>query len=156
MAKEGDILFMPYNYLMDSKFRTGLGINWVKAVIIFDEAHNVEARAVLCLPRCAAIPCHAMPVLLIQVSAAGTGPTHQSATSPTACVWTSRGTLKTTKYTRALTFFSLYSSTCARKPPTTVLRQAEPCCFLDPGCCCRVCARILHRLTCPPPCWQAA
>ncbi|GAB4815023.1 hypothetical protein N2152v2_002069 [Parachlorella kessleri] len=55
MAKEGDILFMPYNYLLDSKFRTGLGINWEQAVIIFDEAHNVEARATLCLLGCAAM-----------------------------------------------------------------------------------------------------
>lgn len=44
MAKEADILFMPYNYLMDPKFRGGLGINWEKAVIVFDEAHNVEVR----------------------------------------------------------------------------------------------------------------
>ena len=59
---------MPYNYLMDSKFRTGLGINWERAVIIFDEAHNVEVRATLCLLCCAALSCCACTV---HCSAAG-------------------------------------------------------------------------------------
>lgn len=42
MAATADIVFMPYNYLLDAKTRTGLGIAWQSAVLIFDEAHNVE------------------------------------------------------------------------------------------------------------------
>ena len=33
---------MPYNYLVTSATRAGLGLAWENAVIIFDEAHNVE------------------------------------------------------------------------------------------------------------------
>jgi regulator of telomere elongation helicase 1 len=42
MAANADIIFMPYNYLIDPKTRGGLGITWENAVLIFDEAHNVE------------------------------------------------------------------------------------------------------------------
>lgn len=46
LAREGnidaDVLFMPYNYLIDRKARGGLGLNLENAVIIFDEAHNLE------------------------------------------------------------------------------------------------------------------
>ncbi len=42
MAANADIVFMPYNYLVDAKTRGGLGITWDNAVLIFDEAHNVE------------------------------------------------------------------------------------------------------------------
>jgi regulator of telomere elongation helicase 1 len=42
MAANADIVFMPYNYLVDPMTRNGLGINWDNAVLIFDEAHNVE------------------------------------------------------------------------------------------------------------------
>ncbi|PRW44978.1 Regulator of telomere elongation helicase 1 [Chlorella sorokiniana] len=42
MAATADIVFMPYNYLIDAKTRGGLGIQWANAVLIFDEAHNVE------------------------------------------------------------------------------------------------------------------
>lgn len=42
MASTADIVFMPYNYLIDAKTRGGLGIQWANAVLIFDEAHNVE------------------------------------------------------------------------------------------------------------------
>ncbi|CAM6128768.1 unnamed protein product [Calypogeia fissa] len=38
-----DIVFLPYNYLIDKDNRRSLtGINWEKTVIIFDEAHNLE------------------------------------------------------------------------------------------------------------------
>ncbi len=42
MASTADIVFMPYNYLIDYKTRAGLNIQWQNAVLIFDEAHNVE------------------------------------------------------------------------------------------------------------------
>lgn len=42
MASTADIIFLPYNYLIDAKTRAGLGIQWDSAVLIFDEAHNVE------------------------------------------------------------------------------------------------------------------
>ncbi len=42
MAANADIVFMPYNYLIDPKTRGGLGIKWENAILIFDEAHNVE------------------------------------------------------------------------------------------------------------------
>eukprot|EP00889_Picochlorum_renovo_P005649 jgi/Picre1/32679/NNA_008025.t1 len=43
LTQDADIVFMPYNYLIDSKTRSGLGISWSNAVLIFDEAHNVES-----------------------------------------------------------------------------------------------------------------
>lgn len=39
---DADVLFMPYNYLVDRKSRGGLGLDLSNAVIIFDEAHNLE------------------------------------------------------------------------------------------------------------------
>ncbi|KAG5877171.1 hypothetical protein JTB14_032123 [Gonioctena quinquepunctata] len=46
MAKElkqqADIIFMPYNYLLDPVVRRVLGIETSDAVVILDEAHNVE------------------------------------------------------------------------------------------------------------------
>ena len=44
MAASADLVFMPYNYLVDVKTRGKLGISWKNAVLIFDEAHNVEVR----------------------------------------------------------------------------------------------------------------
>jgi Rad3-related DNA helicase len=35
---------MPYNYLVDAARRRGLGVAWEGAVVIFDEAHNIEVR----------------------------------------------------------------------------------------------------------------
>jgi regulator of telomere elongation helicase 1 len=40
-AGAADIIFMPYNYLIDDKIRENYEIDYVNAVIIFDEAHNV-------------------------------------------------------------------------------------------------------------------
>ncbi|KAL3265782.1 hypothetical protein HHI36_009980 [Cryptolaemus montrouzieri] len=46
MAKElkssADIIFMPYNYLIEPKFRKNLGIQLANNIIILDEAHNIE------------------------------------------------------------------------------------------------------------------
>ncbi|KAK9810499.1 hypothetical protein WJX72_011819 [[Myrmecia] bisecta] len=43
MANTAEILFMPYNYLIDTKTRIGLQmVKWENSVLIFDEAHNLE------------------------------------------------------------------------------------------------------------------
>lgn len=45
MSKTADIVFMPYNYLIDPKVRNGLKmINLEGSILIFDEAHNVEVH----------------------------------------------------------------------------------------------------------------
>ncbi len=44
MVESADLIFMPYNYLVDASTRRGLeSIRWADSVLIFDEAHNVEA-----------------------------------------------------------------------------------------------------------------
>ncbi|RWW72116.1 hypothetical protein BHE74_00020096 [Ensete ventricosum] len=44
LHKVVDILFAPYNYLIDPGNRRSLsGIQWNNAVFIFDEAHNLES-----------------------------------------------------------------------------------------------------------------
>jgi len=45
MAATADVVFMPYQYLVDAKTRGGLGVSLENAVVIFDEAHNVEVRS---------------------------------------------------------------------------------------------------------------
>jgi len=42
MQEQADITFCPYNYLLDPNIRKALNINLHNAVIIFDEAHNIE------------------------------------------------------------------------------------------------------------------
>ena len=43
MAETADLIFMPYNYVLDGRTRMTLtSLPWQGAVIIFDEAHNVE------------------------------------------------------------------------------------------------------------------
>eukprot|EP00798_Chlamydomonas_sp_ICE-L_P016620 gene16620-22867_t len=44
LCKDADIVFLPYNYLLDANTRQTLveQVNWDNAVMIFDEAHNVE------------------------------------------------------------------------------------------------------------------
>ncbi|XP_050380801.1 regulator of telomere elongation helicase 1 homolog [Argentina anserina] len=43
LHKVVDILFAPYNYLIDRGFRKSLQINWRNSILIFDEAHNLES-----------------------------------------------------------------------------------------------------------------
>ena len=42
LYQSADVIFMPYNYLLDHKIRSSLDIDYNGAVIIFDEAHNVQ------------------------------------------------------------------------------------------------------------------
>ena len=41
-AEQADIVFLPYNYLIDSVVRSAMNISVQGAVLIFDEAHNLE------------------------------------------------------------------------------------------------------------------
>lgn len=43
-----DIIFTPYNYLLDSRIRKSLEINLKNSVIILDEGHNVEKTCEEC------------------------------------------------------------------------------------------------------------
>ena len=36
-----DLIFMPYNYLIDSGIRENFNISFANTIIIFDEAHNI-------------------------------------------------------------------------------------------------------------------
>lgn len=40
-----DIIFMPYNYLIDDKIRENFDISYNGSIIIFDEAHNASSTA---------------------------------------------------------------------------------------------------------------
>ena len=40
-AAGADVVFMPYNYLIEEKIRENFEISFKNAVIIFDEAHNI-------------------------------------------------------------------------------------------------------------------
>ncbi|KAF5271187.1 hypothetical protein FQR65_LT05331 [Abscondita terminalis] len=46
MAKElkqqADIIFMPYNYILDPRTRKNIGVDLANNVVILDEAHNIE------------------------------------------------------------------------------------------------------------------
>jgi fanconi anemia group J protein len=42
MEKKADLIFCPYNYLIDPAIRESMGISIEDSIIIFDEAHNVE------------------------------------------------------------------------------------------------------------------
>ena len=41
LHKVADILFAPYNYLIDRNLRKILGVDWNNSILIFDEAHNL-------------------------------------------------------------------------------------------------------------------
>ncbi|OAY36775.1 regulator of telomere elongation helicase 1 homolog isoform X10 [Manihot esculenta] len=43
LHKVVDILFAPYNYLIDRSYRRSLKIDWENCILIFDEAHNLES-----------------------------------------------------------------------------------------------------------------
>jgi regulator of telomere elongation helicase 1 len=36
-----DIIFMPYNYLLDEKIRENFNLEYDNSIIIFDEGHNI-------------------------------------------------------------------------------------------------------------------
>lgn len=44
LEKSADIIFMPYNYLVDSSTRASLNINLENSILIFDEAHNLVVK----------------------------------------------------------------------------------------------------------------
>jgi Rad3-related DNA helicase len=41
-AEDAELTFCPYNYLVDPVIRKSMGIDIRNAVLIFDEAHNIE------------------------------------------------------------------------------------------------------------------
>jgi len=46
LAPTADVVFVPYNYLVDPRSRAGLRqLAWAGAVVVFDEAHNLEGAA---------------------------------------------------------------------------------------------------------------
>jgi regulator of telomere elongation helicase 1 len=42
LQSSADVIFMPYNYLIDPAIRRSLNINLQDAILVFDEAHNLE------------------------------------------------------------------------------------------------------------------
>lgn len=46
LAEISDLVFLPYNYLIEKQTRQGIEslFNWKGSIVIFDEAHNIEVR----------------------------------------------------------------------------------------------------------------
>ncbi|XP_058728392.1 uncharacterized protein LOC131600218 [Vicia villosa] len=44
LHKVVDIIFAPFNYLIDRGYRNSLQISWSNSILIFDEAHNLVQR----------------------------------------------------------------------------------------------------------------
>jgi len=44
LAKEAEVVFAPYNYLLDPGIRKALGIDLNNAIVVLDEGHNVESN----------------------------------------------------------------------------------------------------------------
>lgn len=44
-SEYADIIFLPYNYLLDTSIRSTLNVRWEQSVVVFDEAHNIEKVA---------------------------------------------------------------------------------------------------------------
>ena len=44
-ASAADLIFMPYNYLIDEKIQENFEIEYANSILIFDEAHNVSSTA---------------------------------------------------------------------------------------------------------------
>jgi len=42
LASKADLVFAPYNYILDPAIRSAMGINLANSVVILDEAHNIE------------------------------------------------------------------------------------------------------------------
>ncbi len=40
-----DVVLCPYNYVINPKLRKSIGLNVKEAIIVFDEAHNIEDQA---------------------------------------------------------------------------------------------------------------
>ena len=44
-----DVIFMPYNYLIEEKMRDSFKLDLENTVLIFDEAHNISPASEECL-----------------------------------------------------------------------------------------------------------
>ena len=44
-ATSSELILLPYNYLIDSSIRATLKVDWTDAIVIMDEAHNLERVA---------------------------------------------------------------------------------------------------------------
>lgn len=45
VADDAEMVFCPYNYLLDPVVRSAMNITVENAILIFDEAHNIEDTA---------------------------------------------------------------------------------------------------------------
>ena len=63
-AGEAELVFCPYNYIIDPVIRAAMDVDISNAVLIFDEAHNIEDSEPqsLRLPEKPACHCLAQPI----------------------------------------------------------------------------------------------